>query len=90
MWIAAQARVDRRHVDGLHVVEIAAGDEVADGSAAEVQEAHAERLREAGARIIGRRAADAEDDLLDAALDGVADELASADTWWRPADCADP
>ena len=68
----------RGHVDGLHVVEIAAGDEIADRRAAEVEEAHAQRLREAGAGVVGGRAADPEDDLVDAARDRILDELARA------------
>lgn len=73
-----QPRIDARHIDRLHIVEIAAGNEVADRRAPEVQEAHAQRLRKTCPRIIRRRAADAEDDFRDAPLDRIADQLAGA------------
>ncbi len=37
------------------------------------------RLRQTGAAVVGRRAAEPDDDLLDAAVDGIGDQLAGAE-----------
>ena len=78
MRTRARPGIDLGEIERLDPAKVPTGYAGVNWRAAKVQEAHAECLRQPGARIVGGGAADAEDNLLDAAGDGVGDELAGA------------